>query len=91
MCLKNRLELRQVVVGCMGDFSGFKPESIDLNHPKTTGLDPTTFKTVAVHPEARRYAIGMSGGTIAVQGYPNGPKHRVESKPRRHLLTTLLP
>ena len=83
MCLKNRLELRQVVVGCMGDFSGFKPESIDLNHPKTTGLAPTTFKTVAVHPEARRYAIGMSGGTIAVQGYPNDPKHRVESKPRR--------
>ena len=74
-------ELREVVVGCMGNFSGFNPKSIDLNDPKTTGLDPTTFKTVAVHPEASRYAIGMSGGTIAVQGDSNDPKHRVESKP----------
>ena len=60
ICSNNRLKLRQVVVDCMGDFSGFKPKLIDLN--KTTGLVSTTFKT----GDFLCAAISLKGGYLAV-------------------------
>ncbi|HEX8199691.1 MAG TPA: AAA-like domain-containing protein, partial [Isosphaeraceae bacterium] len=70
----NRETLRQFAVDCMGDFSGFRPTTIDL--PRGP------MEAIAVDPEARQWAVGMHGGRSTVNNFPDGrePMPRIEAR-----------